>query len=104
MLQILDSFVGVGAKDLGSKLISMACDDSSIFQDAKIGVITKMKKTVAPFMIKVHCFVQQTNLATLVLLKLSLVAWLEMLLQAMYVFFIHSFKKFIEFQKNVMCP
>ncbi len=97
MLQFLDSFVGVGVKDLGLRLISMGCDDNNIFQDSRIGVITKMKKTIAPFMIEVHCFVQQMNLVMLVLLKLNLVAWLEVLLQAMYVFFFHSFKKFLEF-------
>jgi hypothetical protein len=95
MLQFLDSFASVGAKDLGSKFISMGCDNNSIFQDARIDVTTKMKmkKTVAPFMIEIHCFVQQTNLVMLVLLKLSLVVQLEVLLQAMYVFFFHSFKK-----------
>ncbi len=95
----MDSFVDASAKDLGSKLISMGCDDNSIFQDAIISVTTKMKKMVVPFMIEIHCFVQQTNLVMLVLSKLNLVAWLEVLLQAIYVFFFHSFKKFLEFQK-----
>jgi hypothetical protein len=57
LLQFLDFFVDVGAKDFGLKLIFMGCDDNSIFQDAKIGVTTKMKKIVVPFMIEVHCFV-----------------------------------------------
>jgi hypothetical protein len=35
----------------------------------------------------------------LVLSKLSLVARLEVLPQTMYVFFFHSLKKFLEFQK-----
>ncbi len=66
----------------------MGCDDNSVFQNAIIGVTTKMKKIVVPFMIEIHCFVQQTNLVMLVLSKLSLVAWLEVLLQAIYVFFL----------------
>jgi hypothetical protein len=53
----LDSFVGVGVKDLGSKFISMGCDDNNVFQDAKVGVTIQMKKIVAPFMIRVHFFV-----------------------------------------------
>jgi hypothetical protein len=52
--------------------------------------------TVVPIMIKVHYFVHWTNLAML-LSKLSLVVQLEMLLQAMYVFFFHTPKKFLEF-------
>lgn len=85
--------------DLGSKLISMGYDDNGVFKNAKIGVIVQMKKIVTPFMIGVLCFVHQTKLVMLVLLKFSLVAWLEVLLQAMHVFFSHSFKKFLEFQK-----
>jgi hypothetical protein len=99
MLQLLDFFAGVGVKDLGLKVISMGCDNNNIFQDAKTGVITKMKKPIVPFMIEVYCFVQQTNLVMLVLLNFNLAAQLEMLLQAMYVFFFHSLKKFLEFQK-----
>jgi hypothetical protein len=82
----LDLFVDVGVKDSASRLISMGCDDNSVFQDAKIGVITQVKEIVVPFMIGVHCFPHYTNLAMLVLLKLNLVAWLEVLLQAMHFF------------------
>lgn len=39
------------------------------------------------------------DMAVLVLSKLNLVAWLEVLLQAMHVFFFHSFKKFLKFEK-----
>jgi len=53
----LDSFVGVGAKDLGSKFISMGFDNNSVFQDARVGVITHVKEIVVPLMIGVHCFV-----------------------------------------------
>ncbi len=47
----------MAAKDLGSKFISMGCDNNSVFQDAKVGVITHVKEIVVPFMIGVHCFV-----------------------------------------------
>ncbi len=56
MLWFLDSFVGVGIMDLGSKLISMGYDDNGVFKNAKIGVIVQMKKIVTPFMIGVLCF------------------------------------------------
>jgi hypothetical protein len=35
------------------------------------------------------------------MLKLDLVCWLEGILQALYAFFIHSLKKFMEFHKLV---
>jgi hypothetical protein len=89
----------VNVNDLGLKLISMGCDDNNVFESAKVGVTTYMKEIVVPFMIKIHSFVHQMNLAMLVLSILSLVTWLEVLLQAMYVFFLHLIKKFLEFQK-----
>jgi hypothetical protein len=52
----LDFFVGVGVKDLGSKLISMGCDNNSVFQDANVGVIFQLKEIVVPSIIGVHCF------------------------------------------------
>ncbi len=56
MLWFLDFFVGVGVKDLGSKLISMGCDNNSVFQDANVGVIFQLKEIVVPSIIGVHCF------------------------------------------------
>jgi hypothetical protein len=64
----------VNAKDLGSNLITLGCDDNNIFQGARIGVFIQMKETIVPFMIKVHGFVQHTNSTMLVLLKFNLVA------------------------------
>ncbi len=40
MLRSLDSFVGVNVKDLGSKSISMGCNDISNFKGAKVSVTT----------------------------------------------------------------
>jgi hypothetical protein len=60
-------------------------------------VTTQMKYNVAPFMIGVHYFVHWTNLVVLVLSKLNLVVLLKALLQALYGFFPHSPKKFLEF-------
>jgi len=53
-----------------------------------------MKENAAPFLMQIHCFTHQTNLVVLILSKLGLVA----LLQALYGFFFHSHKKFLEFQ------
>jgi hypothetical protein len=54
---------------------------------------------MVPFFMGVHCFVHRTNLDALMLSKLNLVAQLGVLLQAMYAFFFHSPKKYLEFQK-----
>lgn len=40
MLQSLNSFAGVSAKDLGSKFISMGYDGTSVFQGARVGGTT----------------------------------------------------------------
>jgi len=65
----------------------MGCDENNIFQGAKMGVTIQMKEIVAPFMIGIHYFVYQKHLAILVLSKFCLVVELEVLLQAIYVFF-----------------
>jgi hypothetical protein len=46
----------VGAKDLGLKFISVGCDDSGVFQDARVSMTIYMKEIIVPFMIRVHCF------------------------------------------------
>jgi hypothetical protein len=59
----------------------------------------KFKEVVAPFMIGVHCFAHKMNLAMIILSDLPFVHRLEGVLQNLYVFFTHSRKKFVEFQK-----
>jgi hypothetical protein len=49
------------------------CDGNNAFQGSKISVTTQMKELMVPFVIGMHCFVHQTNLAMLILSKLSLV-------------------------------
>jgi len=49
--------VGVSAKDLRLKFISMGCDGSSVFQGGKVGVTIQMKEIIVPFMIGVPYFV-----------------------------------------------
>ncbi len=61
----------------------------------------QFKEKVAPFLNGVHCFVHKTNLAVVTLWKLDLVHQLEGILQAIYAFFTHNPKKFMEFQKLV---
>ncbi len=56
MLWFFDSFISVGAKDLGLKFISVGCDDSGVFQDARVSMTIYMKEIIVPFMIRVHCF------------------------------------------------
>ncbi len=56
---------------------------------------------VVRFLNGVHCFVHKTNLVVVTLCKLDLVRQLEGILQALYAFFTHKPKKFMEFQKLV---
>ncbi len=91
------TFRGLNVEQLGAKLISMSCDGNNVFQVVRVGVTMQMKKNVAPFLMGIHYFVHRTNLAMLVLSKLSLVVQLEALLHDLYGFFSHSPKKFLEF-------
>ncbi len=92
------TFKGFNVKQLGVELISMGCNGSSVFRGARASVTTQMKENVAPFLMGVHYFVHWTNLAMLVLSKLSLVVQLEVFLHILYGFLFHSPKKFPEFQ------
>jgi hypothetical protein len=55
------------------------CDGNNVFQGSQTSVTTQMKEIMVPFVIGVHCFVHRTNLAMLILSKLSLVVHLEAL-------------------------
>jgi hypothetical protein len=99
MFKALETLVGVHVEVLGAKFISIGIDGNNVFQGSKSDVTIRMKETMAPFFMGVHYFVHQTNLAMFVLSKLSLGAQLEALFQAMYPFFFHSLKKYLEFQK-----
>ncbi len=59
------------------------------FKGSKINVITLVKGTMVPFTMGLHYFVHHTNLAMLVLSRLSLVIQLEVLLQVINSFFSH---------------
>jgi len=34
----------------------MGCDGSSVFQGARVGVITQMKEIMVSFLMGIHCF------------------------------------------------
>ncbi len=97
------TFKGLSVKQLGAKFISMGCNGSSVFQGAKANITTQMKENLVPFLMGVHYFVHQTNLAMLVLSKLSLVVQLESLLHILYGFFSHYLKNSLNFKAYVMC-
>jgi hypothetical protein len=99
MVKGLFEFGGLGLEELATKLVSMGCDGSFVFQGHQIGVTMEFKEVVAPFMSGVHCFAHKTNLAMITLFNLPFVHQLEGVLQNLYVFFTHSLKKFLEFHK-----
>jgi hypothetical protein len=104
MFKALKILASVNVGILGPKLISIGVDGNNVFQDSRIGVIIQMKETIVPFFMGVHCFVHRINLDVLMLSKLNLVDKLGALLQAMYAFFSHSPKKYLEFQKLCEVP
>ncbi len=56
---------------------------------------------LAPFVNEINYIAHRCNLAAQTFSKLSLVAKIEVLLQFMYVYFTHSFKKHMELTKLV---
>jgi hypothetical protein len=99
MLKALETLAGVNVEVLGAKFTSIGIDGYTNFQGSRTSVTTQMKETMVPFFMGVHCFAHRTNLVMFMLSKLSLVAQLEALFQAMYAFFFHSPKRYLEFQK-----
>jgi hypothetical protein len=68
-----------------------------VFQSIPFNVVTKTSEHVALYLISVDCVAHQTNLVILVLIKLSLVVWVESILQSLYAFLLHNPKKVLEF-------
>jgi nucleoside permease NupC len=99
MVKGLLEFCGLGLEELARKLVNMGCNGSFVFQGHQIGVTMEFKEVVAPFMNGTHCFAHKTSLAMIILSNLPFVHQLEGVLQNLYVFFTHSLKKFLEFQK-----
>jgi hypothetical protein len=60
-------------------------------------VTLQFKEKVVPFIVGVHYYVRKKNLVMVILSKLDPLHWFESILQALYVFFAHSPKKFLEF-------
>jgi hypothetical protein len=60
-------------------------------------VLHHNSKNKIPHFIKVHCIAHKTNMTKVIMLELNQVKRLKGLFQALYVFFTHSPKKFLEF-------
>ncbi len=99
MVKGLLEFGGLRLEELVGKLVSMGCNGSFVFQGHRMGVTMQFKKVVAPFLNGVHYFTHKMNLAMIILSNLPLVHRLEGVLQSLFVFFVHSLKKFLDFHK-----
>jgi hypothetical protein len=77
----------------------MGCEGSFIFQGHQMGVTMEFKEVVALFMNGIHCFAHKMNLAMIILSDLPFVHRLECVLYRTCIFFVHSLKKFLEFEK-----
>ncbi len=70
-------FDGLGLEELVGKLVSIGCDDRSVFQGGhKTRVTLQFKEKVIPFVIGVHYFAQKINLVVIILFNVLLVHWL----------------------------
>ncbi len=56
---------------------ALGCDGDLVFWGFWVGMITKIREWLAPYLFSVHCVAHRTNLVVLVLSKLSLVAHIE---------------------------
>jgi len=56
MVNVMVTFEGLNAKQLGMKFISMGYDGSNVFDNARVGVTTQMKENVVLFMMGMHYF------------------------------------------------
>jgi hypothetical protein len=92
ILDVMGKYGGFTNFDMASKWICIGCDSDLIFQSIWFGVITQIKEQIAPFLIVVHCVTHQTNLAILVLNKISLVMHIEGMLQS-FMHFFHTIQK-----------
>jgi len=74
ILKFLFEFDGLGLEELVGKLVSIGCDDRSVFQDDhKTRVILQFKEKTNPFVIGVHYFAQKINLVVITLFNVLLV-------------------------------
>jgi hypothetical protein len=77
ILKFLFEFDGLGLEELVRKLVSIGCDDRSVFQGGhKTRVTLQFKEKVIPFVIGVHYFAQKINLVVITLFNVLLVHWL----------------------------
>jgi len=101
MVKCMLDFCGLRVEELARKLVNIGCDGSNVFQGHRRSMTTQFKDKVVPFIIRMHCFAHQTNLAVITLSNVLLLHWSEGILQSMSVCFSHNLKKFTEFQKLV---
>jgi len=73
----------------------------SMFQGVKLGLIVLPKTQQAPYLIKIHCMANQTNLVVQSLSSMLMVSKLENVLQSLYGYFFSFPKHHLEFTKLV---
>jgi hypothetical protein len=90
---------GLSQQQLAKKLICFGVDGAAVFQGARSGVIQRLKEGYAPYVIPVHDFAHQTNLAVEALSGLPVVKKLESLCKSLHAYFSGSPKRHLEFTK-----
>jgi hypothetical protein len=89
---------GLTREEVASKLVSFGADGVSTFQGTHSGVTTQLK-SIAPFMLGIHCTSHRINLVVQTLSNFPMISRLEGMLASIYSYFCRSNKKHAELQK-----
>jgi hypothetical protein len=83
-------------------LIYFKVNDINVFQGTRTSITKQIHDNYVPNKyLGIHCMTHHTNLAMQTLSNLLLVVYLENLLQTLYSYFAHSFKKHLKFTKFI---
>ena len=96
---MLNHHSGLKVTEVANRLVCFGANGAYVFQGHRNNVIALMRQYMALFLLGVHCMAHRTNLAVEPLSNLPIVSKIENLYQAMYVYFSHSPKRHLEFQK-----
>ncbi len=91
---------GLMKENLSKKFLCFGIDGVNVFQGGKTRITKQIRDSWTPFSMGVHCVVCRTNLVVQSQADLVFMAWIEMFMQNIYVYFNHSPKQHLEIGSN----
>jgi hypothetical protein len=88
---------GLDKNGIASKLLCFGANGCSAFQGSKNGVTVQIQKIFSPFTSGVHCHAHKINLVEKTLSQLDIFHYIEELMRLSHAYFVHSSKKFNEY-------